>query len=974
MPAVKGKIRSLINGISQQAPLLRRPSQGEVQENYYSSVVRGLTKRPPTEYVAKLKNTYDGNEFVHFMDESSNLSDLITIIESDETVTDVFDETVSELDPWVPAPTQYWKFEETSGTSAANEQPGGTVGTYVNTPTLNQTGIVPSDTAPIAVDLDGTNEEITCGTVGQALTYPFAITMVVRPLAAGQQELFSTNDSANYAGVSAWVDATTGFVNIQYGDNTGAADTDRLVQRTGDTGIRSGSNHLITIRFYGFDDATVTVDGQSFDPLVTVIGTGTTTSFAAGTFTWGRANGGFGNIRLDRGIVHNSNITEGMSEAMYLSYLGRKNRVQVYDFDGNRKTLHTSTLGGGSFPSATGLHMDYFDSTDPINDYKAITIADTTFVINTKTQIEDEVLANGTVQGTLQEFTDLVNITPALGDIYEIRGDVGVFSESYYVERTPSSPSDFWSEGTNSRTQADRTLAPFKLQPEFRNISNGDDLSLEPGGFRPREAGNFLTNPHPVWVQETGLDQDITMTDMFFFKNRLGTLASDIVSLSEDGNALNFLRTTVTTTLDTDPLEVSAQNKCLYAVPFDKSLVVFTSKSQLLLTSSGALTPTTLSVTPTTSVSASPLVRAISAGQNVYFVGESGQFSNLNEFFVDSETFTNDVIDISSHIPEYIPKNIRLMEPVLDSDLIALVSSDERNVIYVYKYFWVGNERRQSSWSKWILDEDDEILAMNAINSKLYLIVGKTGHGVFLYVMDLEEGITDAVSDHRVLLDTKVEVEGNYDSANDVTNFLLPSVELSTGGKISNGAFPVGSTVTVVIGNDSADHAGAVYTATVEEAGFVLPGPFVDTNVGVKIPGDVTTVGGLATAYIGIPYTAMYEMSPQYITDPNDERYVDEGRLQLTYIQFSLVDTGYVKVQVTPCGRDPYTYEFTGKTIGDKGFTLGDDPVQKQAVFRIPISSEARSVKIEIINDTNLPSSVLSAEWDGIYIPKTGGR
>ena len=52
---VNNAIPNLINGVSQQPETLRLSSQATDQENGYSSVVEGLRKRPPTEFVKKIR-------------------------------------------------------------------------------------------------------------------------------------------------------------------------------------------------------------------------------------------------------------------------------------------------------------------------------------------------------------------------------------------------------------------------------------------------------------------------------------------------------------------------------------------------------------------------------------------------------------------------------------------------------------------------------------------------------------------------------------------------------------------------------------------------------------------------------------------------------------------------------------------------------------------------------------------------------
>jgi hypothetical protein len=68
---ISGTISSFINGISQQAPAVRLASQGDIQENGYSSVTDGLMKRPPTEYVSQLTTNTYSNLWTHFINRSS---------------------------------------------------------------------------------------------------------------------------------------------------------------------------------------------------------------------------------------------------------------------------------------------------------------------------------------------------------------------------------------------------------------------------------------------------------------------------------------------------------------------------------------------------------------------------------------------------------------------------------------------------------------------------------------------------------------------------------------------------------------------------------------------------------------------------------------------------------------------------------------------------------------------------------------
>lgn len=69
---LSGSIPSLVNGVSQQPPSIRLPSQLDSQVNGYSSITDGLIKRPPTEHIKKLFEGFaSANTLVHFISRDS---------------------------------------------------------------------------------------------------------------------------------------------------------------------------------------------------------------------------------------------------------------------------------------------------------------------------------------------------------------------------------------------------------------------------------------------------------------------------------------------------------------------------------------------------------------------------------------------------------------------------------------------------------------------------------------------------------------------------------------------------------------------------------------------------------------------------------------------------------------------------------------------------------------------------------------
>ena len=73
MGLISTSIPNLINGISQQNAVQRNVGQAETQTNFSSNIIEGLTKRPPTDFVANLLSStaFPNNAAVHWINRDS---------------------------------------------------------------------------------------------------------------------------------------------------------------------------------------------------------------------------------------------------------------------------------------------------------------------------------------------------------------------------------------------------------------------------------------------------------------------------------------------------------------------------------------------------------------------------------------------------------------------------------------------------------------------------------------------------------------------------------------------------------------------------------------------------------------------------------------------------------------------------------------------------------------------------------------
>ena len=74
MALVTKSIPNLINGVSQQPPEIRLPTQGEIQENGLATVAKGLEKRPGSTVVSKILSSVSGSFHIHSIRRDENES------------------------------------------------------------------------------------------------------------------------------------------------------------------------------------------------------------------------------------------------------------------------------------------------------------------------------------------------------------------------------------------------------------------------------------------------------------------------------------------------------------------------------------------------------------------------------------------------------------------------------------------------------------------------------------------------------------------------------------------------------------------------------------------------------------------------------------------------------------------------------------------------------------------------------------
>lgn len=549
------------------------------------------------------------------------------------------------------------------------------------------------------------------------------------------------------------------------------------------------------------------------------------------------------------------------------------------------------------------------------------------------------------IKGRLQKFADLP-ANPAIdGFVVEVTGtgDANNKFDSYFVRyktNTGSAGVGVWQECPAPSTSLGVTAStmPHTL---VRQIDGSFIFAV--ASWTDRVAGDLISNPNPSFVTRT-------ISDIFFYRNRLGLLADEGVIFSESGQYFNFFRTTVTDLLDADPIDVNASHTKVsilkHAVPFNKQLLLFSEQSQFIIDQNELLTPKSVGIKVATEFPCNVVAKPVGIGKNIYFAVDKGEWSAFREYFTDLNDSGNDSQDVTGHLPKYIPSGIFKISAAPNEDILIALSSLEPSSVYAYKYFWSGSEKLQSAWSKFTFGSDSTILNADFIASELFLIVNRAD-GVYFEKMNVSLGDIGIGEPYPVHLDRKVQLAGaalTYASGYTTINLTTLGYTPSTGN------------YQVVIKSHPTLKAGEIMNV-------------VWDGTTAKVLGNLTG----ATVAVGRKYTMSYQLSTITVKAAQaggGQKSDTEGRLQLRKISFNYADAGLFNVLVTPEGRQTYTYTYSGKILGSHSATLGSYSIDSGR-FSVPIVSRNIGTSIVLQNDSALPSSFLSADWEGFFVKRS---
>ena len=967
MRLVPKLIPSLIGGVSQQPPSLRLENQCELMENALPSIVHGLEKRPGTEVITSIESNADGSVAGHIINR-----------DTDERYICLFTGDATE-------PIEVYTLEGIKCTIRYGDEDGDVVH-------YEPSGYSDGHT----VKIDPATGDL-CVILTNSSGADYDINKIEWHIVNVSPDIVPFKYRVCVQGMSTGKPSGTGFGTLNgYGQvfEEEFSHWGRALQRQATFDDQTLANGASIAIVFDLDDSVVSggymrlrtsVDGETiYDRTYTYE---SDEGDVSPTYWDTSARSYSPSVRLmNEGHIENTdykdyfitaNAKENIKAVSVADYTVATNKERTPAKSGsssnswqNEALLYVKQAvnGVGYSVKLDGGTEAYYDSTDSSPSTE---------------DIRDNLLTNAGTTGLSDIYTSGWTFTAVGGNIIHIKktteaafdieawdgwGDQALVLIKRTVEKQsdlpPQAPDGFIVEITGSGDSTN------KFTNYFVQFENNDDANSgvwkevpEPGldnsfddTTMPHRMVRTATNTFTVspceWEDRAVGDDDSNgdpsfigypITDVFFFKNRLGFLAGENIVLSRTSDFFNFWRGTALELLDDDPIDqpVSSNKvaKLQYAVPFQKDLLLFSDQEQFVLSSGdGILTPKTVSIDSTTRFETAQNCTPTGIGPNVYFSVPKDNYTAIREYFVQPDTVVDDASDVTAHVPNYIPSDSNLMAGSGAHDIL-LVGKTESEYVYVYKFMWNGSEKVQSSWSKWVLLCN--VLFFGIIENNVYFVTSD-GNTINIEKINLEK-TTSGDLDFRVHLDRQQTVVGessyhptvtytkwvvDYDSDNDnVDDWVL--IDAATGEIY-----------------DIAE----VNDYDVDATGWGLA-PEGKTNI--LYEGDL--VG--TECVVGMKFTMRFRFSEVGIKAGDSGVSRMDGIFKLKTMSLNLKDTGYFKVEYTPSGRDKQTHTFEDTALPSKD-------------HRVFVRGNAKD-RLDLVNDSYLPSAFQAALFEGKYFTRS---
>jgi len=1015
MPLITQAIPTLLRGVSQASDSQKRPDHALAQENFLSSPAEGLKRRSGTQYIATLQSSKMGNVHTHTINRDQNENYIAVFGNKSLKVFDAKDGSEKTV---VFDNTSADNFTYLTRDALPNQVTSPSNSTYI-------AGTYSQTTTTITITSNGhglkVGDAVGCDfTSGNGVDGDFTITSTTE-----NTFVFTSTDSRSTSGnVYFWTsNPKEEFKTVSVADYTFVLNTNKKVAMT--TDLSPGVNNGALIFFNQVSDKTkytITVnsttaihDTSSDDPLSTT---------TVGTKIKDKLLGQNGESPNSGSALSGFTINQ-VGPVLWI----KKDNSTDFTVDANDTQGNTQiTLVKKSIQNFTDLPVvapkDFVvevkgsDTTQFDNHYVK-------FITNNDGAFEqgqwEETLKPGISYKFDYATMPYVLVRKPDGDFVFSQADEGQYSilsrTATYTQSGTTVTVTATGHGLSTSNQVEVKIISGNAVSGVKTITVTDantfTYTVSDGSNSTNKDliyGLANTETLPKWVDRTVGDLETApnpsfvgkqLNNIFFFRNRLGILSDDDVILSRVGEYFNFFPETVTTVIDSDPIDVAASNTKIsilkHAVTMGEQLIIFSENSQFILSSSGdSLTPETANILVSTAFESNIKANPISVGNSIYFITKKGVYSGVREYITQPGVNVKDASDITIHIPRYIPgdilkltaldtKNLLVLLP--DSAGITTPDSSEKN-LYVNRWLYgEGSNKVLNSWSEIkIGNKLSKVIYADFINTDLYLIIEETNQTVLVRLPFEDNYSMEHASGEIIQLPVEAHLDDKINES--TTGF---SISYSSSTKLSTFTFPYKLRETpTIIGRyckqktDLAESHSVAYP--IETSTYVdIKGdkktlqPFQEITTSEVSSTDagttqtVTAEGDYRNSklLLGYSFLSSYVFSQQKIIDKTTNAPVLNSRVQMRYFYLNYEDTGSFGVEVLQEGN-VFSYRFNFNKLGTTSADsfLGSRVVKLNNIGKFGNAIDASGTNttaipcVAVIDETSPSQTVINNSWE----------
>jgi len=529
------------------------------------------------------------------------------------------------------------------------------------------------------------------------------------------------------------------------------------------------------------------------------------------------------------------------------------------------------------------------------------------------------------------------------GFIIKVNNTDDETADDYYVKFETQSAgvpgAGSWSEtvAPGIKTTLNSSTMPHALIRQADGTFTLDALNSDSafGGWAPRLVGDEDTNPEPSFVGGT-------ISNLFFYANRLGFLSSDAVVMSQPGDYFNFFSASALSVSDVDPIDLTASATkpaiLKSAIGTAKGLILFAESSQFLLSTDEVVFSTsTAKLKEISNYFYRSKVLPLNSGVSVSFISESQTYSKVLEMAVDSVQNRPVVADITRIIPEYLPSSLEWGAVSANNNF--LVYGDKSQDVYTFKFFNNGDERQLAGWTRWIFPDPVELWAFE--DDKCFIVTrDEDNHHL------LTSKLTDDPADAPLSVGFSAFTP-RLDYQLDNTSFTPVVGSLNT---------------RIDLPDQFVDKTPVVFIATSGDYSGYYSSPDVQDDAGTKYI-EVPNAVAEGEWRLGLQYTSSVELPALFVTAEGRADRVNIPMVEFLYL--NLYYSGRYEAVLKKRGYDTSTKSLEVSIAN--AYEADEPTVVELGTATVPLFAPGDIVNLTINCPDPFPSSITSYSWQGHY-------